>query len=151
MKKQWEPKEPIFIRKLINRVEDLDAGQCLLFFSHKLSAHTATYDEDLHSKQDPNLRLGAKAFYMDQLAPLLEYASQCNIDKSLDLQPLHDAIINDLLKDYHADSLRQYQIQNVLELIVLDTKYDITLWNKLLWDHDYIERFDELDTIAHEL
>tara|TARA_R100001443_G_scaffold24308_5_gene36650 strand:- start:944 stop:1447 length:504 start_codon:yes stop_codon:yes gene_type:complete len=151
MRKQWEPNKPIFIRQIFDRVQDLDANQCLLFFTHTLSAHTAKYEEDLHSTQDPALRLSDKVFYITQYATLLEYASQCAVDKELDLQPLHDAIIQELLQDYHSDSLRQYQIQGILELIVLDTKYDITLWKKLLWDHDYLERFDELDDIAAEL
>ena len=148
--RDWKHDKPIFIRKLFNRVENLDVDQCLLFFTNALSAYTSTYEDDLHSTEDKAQRWAKKTFYTERYAPLLEYASKCLIDTTLDLRPLHDAIIHELLCDYYFDGLRQYETQRVLELIIHDTKIDITLWKKLLWDCDYQERFDELDTRASE-
>ena len=145
MARQWQHDKPIFIRKLIDRVENLGSGECLSFFTNSLDSRISRWsDTDYRKPTDDK-------YYIEEHAPLLEYASRCVQDASLCLQPLHDAIIHELLYDYHSDGINKYQVQNVLELIIHDTQYELPIWKKLLWDWDYAERFDELDTVAHDL
>lgn len=140
MNKFWEYNKPIFIRKLIDRVENLNAGQCLSFITNSEKAFTTLRDSKEEQKRTK-----------EDHASMLEYARECTQHSTESLQPLHDAILHELLHDYHWHGLRQHQTQNVLELIVHDTTLDITMWKLYLWDLDYEKQFDALDLRASEL
>ena len=87
MNKFWEYNKPIFIRKLIDRVENLNAGQCLSFITNSEKAFTTLRDSKEEQKRTK-----------EDHASMLEYARDCTQHSTESLQPLHDAMVFDNIK-----------------------------------------------------